>query len=50
MSRLTRLATALDGLFVVASVVHYALFGALPRKSEGEGTRRLDVSCRDDPR
>ncbi|MFC5971745.1 hypothetical protein ACFPYI_10420 [Halomarina salina] len=30
MSRVTRLLTALVGLFVVASVVHYALFGAFP--------------------
>jgi hypothetical protein len=30
MSNVTRLLTALVGLFVVASVVHYALFGALP--------------------
>ncbi|WP_199268422.1 hypothetical protein [Halomarina oriensis] len=30
MSKVTRLLTVLLGLFVVASVVHYALFGALP--------------------
>jgi len=30
MSKATRLLTVLLGLFVVASVVHYALFGALP--------------------
>ncbi|MFD1513948.1 hypothetical protein [Halomarina rubra] len=30
MAKATRLLTGLLGLFVVASVVHYALFGALP--------------------
>lgn len=30
MSKATRLLTVLLGLFVAASVVHYALFGALP--------------------
>lgn len=30
MSKTTRLVTLLLGLFVAASVAHYALFGALP--------------------
>jgi hypothetical protein len=47
MSKLSRLLTVLFGLFVVASVVHYALFGALPfgkpqlledDAADGEGT------------
>lgn len=30
MSKATRLVTVLLGLFVVASLVHYALFGSFP--------------------